>query len=369
MFKAGMFAALAGTFGLQAQNALAFDSSAGKLEVELVAEGLNHPWGMAKLPDGTFLITERRGQLLHVSGSTKTPVEGVPQVAATGQGGLLDIEADEDFASNRRIYFTWSEPGEGGQSTALSTATLSADHSKLENVTRLFAMARKTGSGHHFGSRVVLAPDGKLFVTMGDRGQGERSQDMQDHAGSIVRLNRDGSVPGDNPFLQGGGLKEMWSVGHRNPQGAAWDDQRGFLWEVEHGARGGDEINQPKAGLNYGWPVVSYGVHYSGAKIGVGQQAEGFEQPLWYWDPSIAPSGLDVYYGELFPEWEGDLLVGALKYRMLVRLDVENGKIVDEERLFEGEFGRIRDVQVFDGAIYLLTDEANGVLLKVTPAE
>ena len=346
-----------------------FDSSAGKLRAETVVSGISHPWGMTKLPDGSFLITERAGRLWHVADGQKQEVAGVPQVAAVGQGGLLDIEADENFAENRRIYFTWSEPGDGGYSTALSTATVAPDYTHLDSIEKLFAMQRKTNSGHHFGSRVVLAPDGKLFMTMGDRGEGDRSQDMQDHAGSIVRLNRDGSVPADNPFVVGGGLGEMWSVGHRNPQGAAWDTERGFLWEVEHGARGGDEINRPQAGLNYGWPVISYGVHYSGGKIGVGQRAEGYEQPLWYWDPSIAPSGLDVYYGDLFPQWQGDLLVGALKFQLLVRLDVENGQIVDEERLFEGEFGRIRDVQVYGGEIYLLTDEPDGQLVRIMPAD
>lgn len=351
-------------------HAQTFETRGGAVKVETIADGLEHPWGMAELPDGSVLVTERDGRLWRVADGGKSIVDGVPQVAATGQGGLLDIEADENFEQSRRIYFTWSQPGEGGASTALSTATLSADNGKLEDVETLFAMELKTSSGFHFGSRVVLAPDDKLFVTTGDRGQPMRAQAMDDHAGAVIRLNRDGSVPPDNPYAgDGDALPELYSKGHRNPQGAAWDSARGVLWTVAHGARGGDEINRPQPGKNYGWPVISYGVHYSGAKIGVGQEAEGFEQPLWYWDPSIAPSGLDVYDGDMFAGWRGNLLVGALKYQMLVRLVVEDGEIVDEERLFTRKLGRIRDVAVFsDGSVYLLTDESDGRLLRVTPA-
>lgn len=350
-----------------AQAAEVHNTREAQIRVETVADGLEHPWGMARLPDGSFLVTERDGRLWRIDGGGKQEVQGAPKVAAVGQGGLLDIEADEDFATNRKVYITWSEPGEGGAGTALSTATLSADNSRLENLTRIFAMKKKTGAGQHFGSRVVLAPDGKLFMTMGDRGAADRAQDPFDHAGKIVRLNRDGSIPADNPFADGKqAFPEIWSIGHRNPQGATFHD--GALWTVEHGARGGDEINRPQAGVNHGWPVISYGRHYSGGKIGVGTEAPGYEQPLWYWDPSIAPSGQAFYEGELFPQWQGDLFVGALKDQMLVRLDVENGKIVDEERMLQGEYGRIRDVAVFDGAIYLLTDEGDGKLLRIVPA-
>ncbi len=359
---------IAGHFPAMAQT---FATSHGPVQVETLAEGIDHPWGAAQLPDGTFLVTERRGRLLHVANGKQTALAGVPQVAATGQGGLLDIAADEDFAQTRRVWFTYSEPGDGGQGTALATATVSADHTRLEGVEVLFSMNKKTRTGHHFGSRVVLAPDGKLFVTTGDRGDGNRSQDFFDHAGAVIRLNRDGTIPADNPFADGKqALPELWSKGHRNVQGAGWDVERNRLWTVEHGARGGDEVNVPQAGRNYGWPVITYGVNYNGASIGVGTEKQGLEQPLHFWDPSIAPSGLDVYTGDLFPQWKGDLLVGALKFQLLVRLDVEGDAIVGEERLLEGEFGRIRDVGMLaDGAIYLLTDESEGKLLRIAPAK
>jgi len=340
------------------------------MEVETVVEGLDHPWSVAMLPDGSLLVTERPGRLLRISNGQARAVEGVPEVFARRQGGLLDIAVDEDFASSRRIWFTFSEPGRGGASTALATATVSPDFARLEGLTILFAMAKKTGVTIHFGSRVVLAPDGKLFMTTGDRGEGPRAQDFKDSAGAVLRLNRDGSVPDDNPFVgKAEALPQLWSKGHRNLQGAAWDRERGFLWTVEHGAQGGDEINAPRAGLNYGWPVITYGRNYNGRKIGVGTAADGYEQPLHYWDPSIAPSGLAVYYGVLFPQWKGDLLVGALVDQSLVRLDVEDGRIVSEERMLGGEFGRVRDVKVLaDGAIWLLTDEDDGKLLRITPA-
>jgi len=341
-----------------------------RLNVETVAAGLDHPWGMAFLPKGKILVTERRGRLLLIDGEDRHEVDGVPPVARGGQGGLLDLEADDNFATSRRIYFTYSEPGPGGASTALATARLSDDGKRLEDLNRLWVMAKKTGTPIHFGSRIVLAPDGKLFVTTGDRGEMDRAQDFSDSAGAVIRLNRDGTIPADNPFAASGkGLPELWSKGHRNVQGAAWDPSRNMLWTVEHGAMGGDEINAPEPGKNYGWPVITYGVNYNGAKIGVGTAAQGYEQPLFYWDPSIAPSGLAVASGEMFAPWRGDLLVGALKYQLLTRLDIEDGKIVAEERMLEGEYGRIRDVQQGpDGAIYLLTDESDGQLLRLTPA-
>ncbi len=348
-----------------------FDSSAGRLDVEIVAEGFDHPWGVAMLPDDSLLVSERGGRLWRVADGKKQQVSGLPEVAAFGQGGLLDIVVDEDFATSRRLWFTWSQPGLAGASTALSSAVLSPDNKRLEQVELLFAMAKKTFRGQHFGSRIVLAPDNKLFVTMGERGEGERAQDFFDHAGSVVRLNRDGSVPADNPFADGkDGLPELWSKGHRNPQGAAWNSAENRLWTVEHGAKGGDEVNIPEAGKNYGWPVITYGVNYDGNKIGIGQAAEGYEQPVYYWDPSIAPSGAAFYSGDLFPQWKGDLFVGALKFQLLVRLDVEDGKIVGEERLLAGEYGRIRDVRAFaDGALWLLTDEDDGKLLRIAPAK
>jgi glucose/arabinose dehydrogenase len=355
---------------LLAGTAQTFKTQKLTLSVETVADGLDHPWGMAFLPDGTILVTERRGRLLALKDGNASEVAGAPQVLASGQGGLLDLEIDPDFATSRRLYFTYSEPGPGGASTALGVARLSDDGTRLENVGRLWAMAKKTGTRLHYGSRIVFAPDGTMFVTTGDRGEKDRAQDFSDSAGAVIRLNRDGTVPADNPFVKSGkGLPELWSKGHRNIQGAAWDSTRNVLWTVEHGAMGGDEINAPEPSRNYGWPVISYGIDYSGAKIGVGTKAPGFEQPLFYWDPSIAPSGLAVVSGNLFAEWQGDLLVGALKYQLLARLEVRDGKIVAEERMLEGEFGRIRDVQQGpDGAIYLLTDEDDGQLLRLTPA-
>lgn len=348
-----------------------FESESGTVRVDEIATGLQHPWGMAMLPDGSLLVTERRGRLWRIVEGERAEIGGLPEIAAFGQGGLLDIVVDEDFAQSRRIWFTYSEPGPDGAGTALATATLPDDFARLEGFERLWTMSKKTDRRQHFGSRIVLAPDDKLFVTVGERGQGERAQDFADSAGSVLRLNRDGSIPADNPFAKDGkGLPELWSKGHRNPQGAVWDEELDRLWTVEHGARGGDEINAPEPGRNYGWPVITYGTDYDGTKIGVGTQAQGFEQPLYYWDPSIAPSGMAVYDGDLFPDWKGDLLVGALKFQLLVRLEVEDGKIVGEERLLEGAYGRIRDVRVFDdGAIWLLTDESNGKVLRITPAD
>lgn len=375
MEKSGQTAAaiLALAVGAMATCAAAqvFDTESGKIKVETLASGLDHPWGMAMLPGGAMLVSERRGRLLLLAGGKTSEVAGVPAVAAFGQGGLLDLAVDEDFAASRRLWFAYSEPGEGGAGAALATATLSADGARLEGVKRIFAMGRKSGRAHHFGGRIALAPQGRLFLTTGDRGDANRAQDFFDHAGAVIRLNRDGSVPPDNPFADGGkGLPELWSKGHRNVQGAAWDKARNMLWTVEHGAMGGDEVNAPKPGGNYGWPVISYGLNYDGGKIGVGQSAPGMEQPIHFWDPSIAPSGAAVYEGALFPQWRGDLLVAALKFQMLVRLDIENGEVVGEERMLQGEFGRMRDVKVFgDGAVYVLTDEADGRLLKITPAE
>jgi glucose/arabinose dehydrogenase len=343
-----------------------------EIDATVVADGLSHPWGMDILPDGAIVVTERGGNLRIVrDGALSAPLPGLPDIAIGGQGGLLDVALAPDFTATGEIYFTFSDPGSGGAGTGLAKAILAGwdgGSPELTNVEILFSMEKKTAVGRHFGSRIVFPGDGTVFITTGDRGDSERAQDFQDHAGAVLRINRDGSIPAGNPFANGGGKPEIWSKGHRNPQGAALDPETGELWTVEHGARGGDEINRPEAGKNYGWPVISYGRHYSGAEIGVGTAADGYEQPLFYWDPSIAPSGLAVYRGEMFPEWDGDLLVGALKYQLLSRLERDgSGAIVGEERMLQGEFGRIRDVTVApDGSVYLLTDQDAGAIVRIT---
>jgi len=343
------------------------------LRADVVAEGLENPWGLDFLPDGGLLVTERPGRMRIVSaqGQLSEPIAGVPQVSASGQGGLLDVAAAPDFAQSGRIYFTFSEPGNGGAGTAIASAKLTRDGNaaRLEDVTVLFSMAKKTGRGQHFGSRIVQHPDGTLLFSTGDRGDGPRAQDMADSAGAILRINADGSVPADNPYASGqnGALPQIWSKGHRNPQGFTIDSS-GKLWTVEHGAQGGDEVNSPEAGKNYGWPTITYGVNYNGAKIGQGTEAPGLEQPLFYWDPSIAPSGLVVYEGAMFPEWKGDLIAGSLKFGLVSRLDRDDsGRIGKEERFLDGAFGRIRDVNVApDGSILLLTDESDGRIIRLS---
>jgi glucose/arabinose dehydrogenase len=351
------------------------ESSAGPLTATILTEGLDHPWALGFLPDGRMLVTERTGQLRIIDdGEVSAPIEGVPEVYSQGQGGLLDLALAPDFATSGRIYLTFAERAEDagkqrGQGTAVYSARLVLDGQggRLEDGEVIFRMNRFTTTNRHFGSRVVVAPDGNLFVTLGERGEAERAQDMGDLAGAIVRIAPDGSVPEDNPKTEGW-APELWSKGHRNPQGATLRPSDGALFTVEHGARGGDEVNMPKPGGNYGWPVITYGVDYSGAPIGEGTEKPGLEQPLHYWDPSVSPSGLDFYEGELLPEWQGDLLAGGLSGQVLVRLDMEGNDVVDEERLFEGELGRIRDVRVGpDGAIYLLTDADNGQLIRVAP--
>lgn len=350
------------------------ESSAGNLTATVIAEGLDHPWALGFLPDGRMLVTERSGQLRIVDGGVVgEPIAGVPAVYNQGQGGLLDLALAPDFETSGRIYLTFSERAEDagqqrGQGTAVFSAklVLEGDGGRLEDGKVIFRMNRFTTTNRHFGSRVVIGQDGNLFVTLGERGDQERAQDVADLAGAIVRIAPDGSVPDDNPRPEGW-APELWSKGHRNPQGATLRDD-GVLFTVEHGARGGDEVNMPQPGANYGWPIITYGVDYSGVPIGEGTAKDGMEQPLHYWDPSISPSGLDFYDGELLPEWQGDLLAGGLSGQLLVRLDMEGDAVVSEERLFQGQLGRIRDVRVGpDGAIYLLTDADNGRLIRVAP--
>jgi len=342
------------------------------IQVEVLASGLDHPWGVEPLPDGALLVTERSGALrLLRDGKLSAPISGLPEIATSGQGGLLDIALAADFADSRTIFLSYSARDVSGLGTAIARARLSEDGTSLSDLREIFRMNRFTSVGRHFGSRIAVASDGTLYFTIGDRGESERAQDMGDHAGAVLRIAADGSVPSDNPHAAGGGAGELWSKGHRNPQGLDIDPKTGILYSVEHGARGGDEINRPEPGLNYGWPVISYGRHYSGAEIGIGTAAEGYQQPVHYWDPSIAPGGMAVYRGAMFPEWDGDLLVAALKFQMLVRLDLddETGEVLSEERLLKGDYGRVRDVRVAqDGAVLMVTDEDDGSVLRLSRA-
>jgi aldose sugar dehydrogenase len=344
----------------------------GGLRVDTVVRGLSHPWGLAFLPDGRMLVTERPGRLRIVErdGRLSEPLAGVPRVFAQDQGGLLDVALDPRFADNRLVYLSYAEPGDGGTNgTAVARGTL-GDRG-LDDVRVIYRQLPKVASSKHFGSRLVFARDGTLFVTQGERfSQADQAQDLSSLIGKIVRINADGSVPRDNPFVgRAGARPEIWSLGHRNVQGAALHPQTGQLWTAEHGARGGDELNHPEAGKNYGWPVISYGVHYSFRKIGEGTHKAGMEQPLYYWDPVIAPSGMTFYTADRFSGWKGSVLIGSLRPGGLVRLTLDGDKVAREER-YLGDLGeRIRDVrQGPDGLLYLLTDADDGRILRVSPA-
>ena len=340
----------------------------GPVSVDAMARDLDTPWGLAFLPGGAFLVTERDGAFFHFdSARRKTKVSGVPKVYAWGQGGLMDVAAARDFRKTREIFLTFSKPHPRGGGTALAVAALSPDNRKLENLRVIFEMASPSRGGRHFGSRVVEAPDGTLFLTLGERGDRDTAQDLSLHNGKIIRIRRDGSVPPDNPFVGRVGVRpEIWSWGHRNPQGAALD-AAGALWAVEHGARGGDEINRVRKGRNYGWPVIAYGRHYWGGKIGVGVAKEGMEQPDFYWDPSIAPSGMAIYSGRLWPAWRGQFFVGSLKFDHISRLDPAGG-FREVERLAFPETGRVRDVrEAPDGTLWFLSEE-RGAVYRIRPA-
>lgn len=346
------------------------------IQVDTVASGLNTPWGLAFLPDGSMLVTERSGSLRHVtaSGAVSAPISGVPTVDARGQGGLLDVALDPDFAANRLVYLSFSEPGpDGTNSTAVYRAALSADNTALEGGSVIFSQLPKVASTKHYGSRLVF-DGGYLFVTLGERSDSafrEQAQDLDSHLGKIVRIFPDGSVPDDNPYVgEPMALPEIWSFGHRNIQAAAINPYTGQLWEIEHGPRGGDELNIVTRAANYGWPLVSYGVNYSGTPVGTGEAAlPGIVDPIYQWTPVIAPSGMTIYTGDAFPQWQGDLFVGGLRSSALVRLELDGETVVAEERIIDDFNRRIRDVvQGPDGALYLLTDEGNGAILRVGPA-
>lgn len=342
----------------------------GVADVVTFASGLEHPWGLAFLPDGRALVTERPGRLRLVGrdGKPSAALVGVPDVVARGQGGLLDVAVDPNFAENRFIYLSFSEGGPGGAGTAVMRAILGPRG--LEEGRVIFRQVPKVNGTAHFGSRLVFARDGTLFVTLGDRySYRDSAQDVTTHLGKIVRIRRDGAAPTDNPFLIRSDAKpEIWSYGHRNVQGAALHPGTGQLWTIEHGAQGGDELNHPQGGKNYGWPIITYGVDYSGAKIGIGTKAPGMEQPVHYWDPSIAPSGLLFYTGTAYPGWQGSVFTGSLKFGALVRLVLQGDAVTHEERLLQDLGERIRDVrQGPDGLIYLLTDSPEGRVLRLNP--
>jgi glucose/arabinose dehydrogenase len=351
-------------------------SEKANIRVETIASGLQNPWGLAFLPDGRALVTERPGRL-RIIGKDNTlsdPLGGVPEVAAVGQGGLLDVALSPNFAKDNLVFLSFAEPrGAAGSSTSVARGKLVEKDGKaaLEDVKVIFRQEPARLGGFHFGSRLVFARDGNLFVTTGERNLKTPSQDLSNHIGKIIRITPDGGVPKDNPFVNDRNARpEIWSYGHRNVQGAALHPSTGKLWLTEHGPRGGDEINIPEAGKNYGWPVIGYGVDYSGAKIHEGTHKEGMEQPIHHWTPSIAPSGAMFYTGDLFPAWKGNLFTGSLVFTSVYRIELNGEKVVKEEPLLEKLGDRIRDVrQAPDGSIWLLTDARNGKVLRLTPAK
>lgn len=353
-----------------------FPSSAGSLSVQTVAQGLSYPWSIAFLPDGRMLVTERPGRMRIVTqnGQLSPPLANVPKVFAVSQGGLFDVILDRDFGRNRTIYFSYAEPYNGGARTALARAQLeSGEVPRLTDVKVIYRQHGPPSRGNHFGGRIVQAADGTLFLTNGEHfADRDMAQTLDNDLGKIIRITGDGAAPPDNPFVgKQGARPEIWSYGHRNPQGLALNPADGGLWEQEHGARGGDEINLIVPGHNYGWPLVSHGVNYDGSPVGTGKATmQGADDPLWHWTPSIAPSGMVFYTGNLFPGWKGSLFNGALKFQLLSRLEIKDGKVVREERLLQGLNERIRDVrQGPDGALYLVTDSSSGRVLRVGPTK
>jgi glucose/arabinose dehydrogenase len=350
-----------------------FKSSAGGIAVDTVVSGLANPWALAFLPDRRMLVTERPGRLriATADGKLSPPLAGVPKVYASGQGGLHDVALDRNFAQNQTIYICFAEAHpDGGGRTSMARARLSGD--KLDDVKIIFRQDGPPSSGRHFGCRIVQTPDNNLFLTLGDHGSHPKeAQNIRNHVGKIVRIAPDGSAPNDNPFVgRKDAVPEIWSYGNRNVQGAALHPVTGKLWAHEHGPRGGDELNIIEKGKNYGWPVIGYGIDYSGMKIHEATAKPGMEQPIKQWTPVIAPSGMAFYQGGLFPAWKGNLFIGGLATQIVVRLTLDGEKVTGEERLLQGIRERIRDVRTGpDGAIYLATDSFNGRILRVKPAE
>ncbi|MCJ8332800.1 MAG: PQQ-dependent sugar dehydrogenase [Epibacterium sp.] len=343
-------------------------TSLGEAELETKVGGLDVPWGFAFVPGGGVLITERKGNLLYSENGQTHPVSGIDRLSGmevAGQGGLLDILVPRDFGITREVFLTYSKRQGLGAGTAVAKGRLSEDARRISDIREIFEATPSASGGRHFGSRIVEAPDGTLFVTLGERGDRASAQDLSREQGSIIRIHRDGSIPADNPFVGTPSAKPaIWSLGHRNPQGMAVD-ARGQIWAVEHGARGGDEVNKITKGANYGWPVISFGRHYSGLKIGEGTHKAGMEQPKWYWDPSMAPSGMLIYSGKLWPEWRGDMFIGSLKFDYISRLSGQNLKEV--EQLKSEATGRVRDLrEAPDGSIWFASEQ-QGALIRMTP--
>ena len=344
-------------------------------DLVVLAKGLDRPWAVEPLPGGDLLVTEKPGRMRIVTaaGQMGEPMAGVPEVDADGQGGLLDVALSPAFDGDRTLYWSFSEPRQGGNGTSVARGVLSTDRQRLEQV-RVIFRARPTYDGDkHYGSRLAFGPDGKLYVTLGERSDQAvrpQAQQLDSHMGKILRINPDGSVPDDNPFVgRSGALPEIWTLGHRNVQAAAFDPE-GRLWVVEHGPQGGDELNLVERGKNYGWPLMAYGEEYSGQPIPDAVTARsGYQQPVYHWDPVIAPSGAQVYTGAAFPAWRGSLFVGAMKDTRLVRLALVKGRVAGEEHLLSDRGQRVRDVrQGSDGALYVVTDQQNGELWKLAPA-
>lgn len=365
---------IAGTAVLMAGAALAqpdrpLQTQAGAVTIEQLASGLVHPWGMAFLPDGRLLVTERAGALriLGTDGTLSAPLGGVPEVFAQGQGGLLDVALDPDFANNQLVYLSFAEPGDGGASTALGRGRL--QDGRIDGFTVIFRQQPKVSGPNHFGGRIVFSPEGQLFLTLGDRFKFDPAQDLSDHVGTIIRINRDGSVPEDNPFVDQAKAKgEIWSYGHRNIESAGIDPATGVLWVAEMGPLGGDELNQPEPGRNYGWPLVSWGRHYDGRDIRDPPTQPRFADAVRHWTPVISPSGMAFYTGDAFPEWRGSALIGGLSAQGIVRLKLNGSGVVAEERIPLQT--RIRDVeQGPDGLVYVLTDKADGEVWRLKPQE